>query len=92
MTVTLWRLDSREALGSQQTDSDGRISDVAPGQELDRGSYRMAFEVGAYYQSRGESEPFLHRMTLDFEITDPSRRYHIPLLMSPYSCVSYRGS
>ncbi|MGH7530398.1 MAG: hydroxyisourate hydrolase [Gemmatimonadales bacterium] len=92
VTVTLWRLDDREPLGSQQTDSDGRIGDIASGQALDRGFYRMAFEVAAYYRARGDQEAFLHRMTLDFEITDPSRRYHIPLLMSPFSCASYRGS
>jgi 5-hydroxyisourate hydrolase-like protein (transthyretin family) len=32
------------------------------------------------------------RATFDFEITDTNRRYHIPLLMSPYSCSTYRGS
>lgn len=87
VTVTLWRLDGTEPLGSQQTDGDGRIADVAAGKALERGGYRMAFEIGAYYK-----DAFLHRLTLDFEITDPARRYHIPLLMSPYSCVSYRGS
>lgn len=92
VTVTLWRLDSKEPLGSQQTDGDGRIADVAAGQPLEKGGYRMAFEVAAYYRGRGNTETFLHRMTLDFEITDTSRRLHIPLLMSPFSCVSYRGS
>ena len=92
VTVTLWRLDSKAPLGSQQTDRDGRIGDVAAGQALERGSYRMAFEVGAYYRGKGEADTFLQRMTLDIEINDLSRRYHIPLLMSPFSCVSYRGS
>jgi len=35
---------------------------------------------------------FFQRATLDFEIADTNRRYHIPLLMSPFSCSSYRGS
>lgn len=91
VTVTLWRLESTEPIGEQRTDGDGRIADVAPGQSLARGSYRMAFEVGAYYRDRGAAEPFLHRVTLDFEITE-TRRYHIPLVMSPFSCASYRGS
>jgi len=51
----------------------------------------LSFEVGAYYKKKGASA-FLQRATLDFEITDTNRRYHIPLLMSPFSCASYRGS
>lgn len=87
VTVTLWRRESPTPLGRQQTDADGRIADVAGGQPLEAGAYRMTFEVGAYYKTA-----FIQRVTLDFEIADASRKHHIPLLMSPFSCVSYRGS
>ena len=93
VTVTLWRLDGKERVvqGTRETDADGRIGDVmeAP---LAAGSYRLSFEVGAYYKRKGERSPFLERVTVDFAITDTERRYHIPLLMSPFSCTSYRGS
>jgi 5-hydroxyisourate hydrolase len=47
--------------------------------------------VGAYYKKKGTAS-FLDRVTLDFHITDTGRKYHIPLLMSPFACSSYRGS
>ncbi len=92
VAVTLWRLVGKEHVsqGTRQTDADGRISDLTE-TPLQVGTYRLSFEVGAYYKKKG-STPFLQRATLDFEITDTNRRYHIPLLMSPFSCASYRGS
>jgi len=92
VAVTLWRLDGKEHVSqaTRETDADGRIADLA-GDALAAGTYRMSFEVGAYYMKKG-SAAFLQRATFDFEITDTQRRYHIPLLMSPFSCASYRGS
>jgi 5-hydroxyisourate hydrolase len=55
------------------------------------GTYRLSFDVGTYYRKTGDA-PFLQRATLEVEIQDTARRYHIPLLMSPFSCSSYRGS
>ena len=95
VSVTLWRLDgeNRLALGTRHTDADGRIADVSEA-ALEAGVYRLSFEVGAYYKMNGlrPEQVFFQRATLDFEISDTSRRYHIPLLMSPFSCSSYRGS
>ena len=93
VAVTLWRLDGTErtSLGTRETDGDGRIGDVVEG-PLAAGSYRMSFEVGAYYKKKGERAPFVERLTVDFTIADTQRRYHIPLLMSPFSCTTYRGS
>jgi 5-hydroxyisourate hydrolase len=92
VAVTLWRLDGKEriSLGTRETDADGRIGDVLA-QPLEAGSYRLSFEVGAYYEKKGLTT-FLDRVTLDFHVTDISRKYHIPLLMSPFACSSYRGS
>jgi len=92
VAVTLWRLDGKEHVsqGIHETDADGRIGDLAGG-ALAPGMYRLSFEVGAYYEKKGTAA-FLQRATLDFEVTETNRRYHIPLLMSPFSCTSYRGS
>ncbi len=92
MAVTLWRLDGTQhvAQGTRETDADGRIAELGDGR-ITTGTYRLSFEVGAYYKKKGTAA-FLQRATLDFEITDTTRRYHIPLLMSPFSCSSYRGS
>ena len=92
VTVTLWRLDGKEHVsqGTCETDADGRIGDLAGG-ALATGSYRLSFEVGAYYKKKGTAS-FLDRVTLDFQVTDTARKYHVPLLMSPFACSSYRGS
>src|SRR5438874_10697934 len=91
VTVTLWRLDATQPVsqGSRETDADGRIGELGD-VRLTAGSYRLSFEVGAYYKKKALT-PFLDRVTVDFTI-QADRRYHIPLLMSPYSCSSYRGS
>src|SRR6267143_7308205 len=54
VAVTLWRLDGKErtSLGTRETDADGRIGDVVE-QPLEAGSYRLSFEVGAYYKKKG---------------------------------------
>jgi 5-hydroxyisourate hydrolase len=91
VAVTLWRLDGKApvSLGTRETDADGRIGDLGDGAPS-AGSYRLSFEVGAYYKKKALA-PFLDRVTVDFTI-EADRRYHIPLLMSPFSCASYRGS
>jgi 5-hydroxyisourate hydrolase len=92
VAVTLWRLDGTPPVsqGTRETDADGRIAALGDG-ALIAGTYRLSFEVGAYYAKKGMAA-FLQRATLDFEIIDTNRNYHIPLLMSPFACSSYRGS
>jgi 5-hydroxyisourate hydrolase len=91
VAVTLWRLDGKDLVsqGTRETDANGRIGDL--GGSVATGSYRISFEIGVYYKKKGTAS-FLDRMTLDFQITDTARPYHIPLLMSPFACSSYRGS
>ena len=84
--MTLSRVDGSQAV-THDTDVDGRVTLG----DAEAGSYRLSFDVGAYYKKKGTTA-FLQRATLDFEITDANRRYHIPLLMSPFACSSYRGS
>jgi 5-hydroxyisourate hydrolase len=91
VTVSLLHHKHEVAQGTRQTNKDGRIGDVLDG-PLAAGTYRISFDVGAYYKKKGNGVPFMQRFTIEFEITDARRSYHIPLLMSPYSCSSYRGS
>ena len=73
-----------ERLGANVTDSDGRIRDLSGGQSLGRGRYRLVFT--------DPPSAFFRRVELEIEIDDPDRNYHVPLLVAPYSCASYRGS
>jgi 5-hydroxyisourate hydrolase len=59
------------------------------------GRYRLVFEVAAYFASRGVALPqpnFLEAVTLDFGVAHPTQHYHVPLLVSPWSYSTYRGS
>lgn len=75
--VELLRGDDHVATGA--TDEDGRIAQLASG--LDPGAYRLVFHPPS---------PFFRRVELELELGDG--HYHVPLLVSPYSCASYRGS
>jgi 5-hydroxyisourate hydrolase len=80
--VELYRGD--DLVGSSTTDADGRIADLSGGQSLAPGCYRLVF-----------SDPpsrFFRRVELEIDLDDADRHYHVPLLVSPYSCASYRGS
>jgi 5-hydroxyisourate hydrolase len=68
-----------EQVASGLTDGDGRIGELAGG--LEPGRYRLAFEPPS---------PFFRRVELEVELHDG--HYHVPLLVSPYGCASYRGS
>jgi len=89
VVVTLSRLEGERAthVAEGRTDRDGRIASLA--EDLTAGTYRIAFEVGAYFRAQGDT-PLFARVTLDVEIA--SGHYHVPLLASPFACVTYRGS
>ena len=62
---------------------------------LRKGTYRLTFDVAAYFKARGVvlTEPnFLDRVSLDFGIAHADQHYHVPLLCSPWSYSTYRGS
>ncbi|MCY7316210.1 MAG: hydroxyisourate hydrolase [Rubrivivax sp.] len=99
MVVTLQRLDAQGAqhtLKTLQLNEDGR----ADGPLLDAaamaaGRYRLLFAVADYFRNRGlvlPEPPFIDTVVLDFGIADAAGRYHVPLLVSPYSYSTYRGS
>jgi 5-hydroxyisourate hydrolase len=59
------------------------------------GRYRLVFEVAAYFRGRGVAlpdPPFIDVVALDFGIADAAGHYHVPLLVSPWSYSTYRGS
>ncbi len=76
---------------------DGRSPDgpLVADQALKAGTYRLVFEVAAYFKALGVVLPepnFLGQVTLDFGIAHPDQHYHVPLLVSPWSYSTYRGS
>jgi 5-hydroxyisourate hydrolase len=74
--VELYRGD--ELVVSGETDADGRIRELA---DVEPGTYRLVFHPPS---------PFFRRVELELELGDGD--YHVPLLVSPYACATYRGS
>ena len=71
---------------------DGLLYDSA---SLQVGTYRLVFDVAGYFKGRGVALPepaFLNQVTLDFGVADTRQHYHVPLLVSPWSYSTYRGS
>jgi 5-hydroxyisourate hydrolase len=98
MKVTLQRFDGQGAQTLRQIAlnadgrSDGPLLDAAA---MAVGRYRLVFEVAPYFRGRGValSEPaFIDTVNLDFGIADAKGHYHVPLLVSPFSYSTYRGS
>jgi 5-hydroxyisourate hydrolase len=99
MTVALFATDAGEArcikrfvLNQDGRNPDGLLLDHT---SLERGTYRLVFDVAAYFKARGVLLPepnFLNQVSLDFGVADPAQHYHVPLLVSPWSYSTYRGS
>ena len=72
--------------------TDAPLYDAA---SLQAGTYRLVFDVAGYFRAEGVALPepnFLDQISLDFGIADVSQHYHVPLLVSPWSYSTYRGS
>ena len=77
--------------------ADGRNPDglLFDNNSLKVGKYRLVFDVADYFKSLGVSLPepsFLNLVSLDFGIAHTNEHYHVPLLVSPWSYSTYRGS
>ncbi|KAG0210749.1 hypothetical protein BGX28_009024 [Mortierella sp. GBA30] len=83
------------ALATGLTDSDGRVSTLLdPSHQLVAGIYRMTFQTSDYWATAGVTSFFHPYVQIIFEIAAGAEKqhYHIPLLLSPYSYTTYRGS
>ena len=90
--VALFRLapdGTPELMSELQTDVDGRIGDLLDGEELIEGEYQLAFDVGGYAD---DPDAFFQSAALALRVTDATRSYHVPLLLSPFGMSTYRGS
>ena len=74
-----------ETVAAVATDDNGRARLL---DALEAGEYELTFAVGDYFGER----PFLDRVPVRFTVADPDAHYHVPLLVSPWSYSTYRGS
>ncbi|NET50606.1 MAG: hydroxyisourate hydrolase [Merismopedia sp. SIO2A8] len=98
LTIELWHITHEPGtlLKTVTTNSDGRTdAPLLLGDESAIGVYELRFAIGAYFKSRTPGLPdpsFLDVVPIRFGIADASAHYHVPLLCSPWSYSTYRGS
>ncbi len=99
VAIELWRLSpsgSRTLLTATQTNAEGRTdAPLLVGEDFTVGRYEIVFAVGPYFAAQGIPDaavPFLNEVPVRFGIADIATHYHVPLLVSPWSYTTYRGS
>jgi len=97
MTIDLYRIEgeARSLIKSVVTNEDGRTdSQILPAEEFEAGTYELLFYAGAYLDACGvppENPRFLDLIPIRFGMSEAAH-YHVPLLLSPFSFSTYRGS
>ncbi|MBW3630251.1 MAG: hydroxyisourate hydrolase [Gemmatimonadetes bacterium] len=85
-----------QLLKSARTNADGRTDEpLLTGEALETGGYELLFHVGEYFAGTGLGAgdiPFLEQVPVRFGVSDRDGHYHVPLLVSPWSYSTYRGS
>ena len=98
MKIELWSLDGedRTLVTSAKTNADGRTDQpLLAADEMKVGQYEIVFFVGDYFLAKATPMPkvrFLDHVPVRFGISDAGAGYHVPLLCSPWSYSTYRGS
>ncbi len=89
LKIELWSRDRSEMIKTVLTNNDGRTDEpLLVGDEMKAGNYELLFHVGDYFGERS----FLDEVPVRFTISDASAKYHVPLLVTPWSYSTYRGS
>ncbi|HWJ94507.1 MAG TPA: hydroxyisourate hydrolase [Telluria sp.] len=98
VTVELYEVtgDGRRLVKRDTTNADGRCNaPLLEGDTMRAGQFELVFAAGDYFAAQGVklAEPrFIDRVTIAFGIADPGQNYHVPLVMTPWSYSTYRGS
>jgi 5-hydroxyisourate hydrolase len=95
VTINLYRRSDKQSvfIKTTQTNTDGRCNEpLLSDAHLMTGSYEIEFDVEQYFNEKGVDSPFLKDVVVRFYISDASENYHVPLLISPFSYSTYRGS
>ena len=97
--VELFALDAGGAprrIAEAVTNADGRTeTPLLAGEAMKAGRYELLFHIGDYFKRSGAAAgdpPFLDVVPVRFAVADPAAHYHVPLLASPWSYTTYRGS
>lgn len=80
--------DRWSQIAESKTNNDGRIAFQNP---AEAGVYRLTFQTESYFK-KNNLTPFFIEAPVTFQISDTNRKYHVPLLLSPFGYSTYRGS
>ena len=85
--------EKREKIKSVVLNNDGRPDEVLV-ETIKTGNYELVFHVGEYFKKITELQnpTFLNEVSVKFGVSNPKETYHVPLLVSPWSYSTYRGS
>ena len=85
--------EKREKIKSIVLNNDGRPNEVLV-EPIRIGNYELVFHVGEYFRKIVELQNpnFLNEVSVKFGVSDPKEKYHVPLLFTPWSYSTYRGS
>lgn len=95
LRIDLYRIDGDELhlVKSAQTNDDGRCdAPLLSGETIKAGTYELRFHAGDYLGRTSDGPMFLDIIPIRFGLADEGAHYHVPLLLSPYSYSTYRGS
>jgi 5-hydroxyisourate hydrolase len=94
MPLEFWRMEPEPVLLARATtNADGRTdAALMPPDLFAPGRYELRFDVGAYFAARGENPGYLGTVVLNVGLQEGAGHYHVPLLCSPWSYSTYRGS
>lgn len=96
--ITVYRIDGdiRQPVARAVTNADGRVDGpLLAVDDIDEGTYELIFAMGAYFRASDvplADPPFLDEVVVRFTIGDRDAHYHVPLLATPWSYTTYRGS
>jgi 5-hydroxyisourate hydrolase len=94
MEIELWSLSGEpKQLKTVVTNADGRTdAPLLTGDELKSGDYQLVFKIHDYFARRGVASTFFVYAAVFFRVEDSTASYHVPLLVTPWSYNTYRGS
>jgi hydroxyisourate hydrolase len=95
VAIDLFRfaVEGSRNLGSFLTNSDGRTEGPLLSEaDLIPGIYELVFHIGAYFSSTSAGAGFYDTVPIRFRVSDAASHYHVPLLVTPWSYSTYRGS
>lgn len=97
VVIMLYKIDglNKTMVGQTRTNDDGRTNaPMLDGDSIETGVYELEFQIGDYFRTKIEigDTPFLDVVPIRFGINDADAHYHVPLLASPFSYSTYRGS